>query len=292
MQTFETPEPISVDMELGVGDIRIEASDRADTTVEVRPSDPSKKADVTAAEQTLVEYANGHLLVKAQSGWRKWLPHKGAESIDVAIALPEGSRMRVEAGVATVHARGRLGGCRCKVGVGDVQLDRAGALDLKTGAGSVSADRIDGKVEIVTGSGSVRIGGIDGSAAVKNANGDTWIGDVTGETRVSAANGSISVDRAHEGIVAKTANGGVHLGEVARGAALAQSAMGDIEVGVRDGVAAWLDLDTKFGTVRNDLDDTAGPGANEGTVEVRASTSFGSISIHRSSAPDAGSDVA
>ena len=28
MTTFDTPDPISVDLELGVGDVRIEASDR------------------------------------------------------------------------------------------------------------------------------------------------------------------------------------------------------------------------------------------------------------------------
>jgi hypothetical protein len=54
MPTFDTPQPISVTVELGVGDLRIVASDRTDTMVEVRPSDPAKKADVTAAEQTRV----------------------------------------------------------------------------------------------------------------------------------------------------------------------------------------------------------------------------------------------
>src|SRR5262245_17636036 len=116
MPTFNSPEPISVDLELGIGDIRIEASDRTDTTVEVRPSDPAKKADVAAAEQTLVEFANGHLQIKAPSGWRRWMPRKGAESIEVAIGLPDGSRLRAEAGVATLHVRGRLGACRYKVG--------------------------------------------------------------------------------------------------------------------------------------------------------------------------------
>jgi len=57
MPTFDTPEPISVTVEIGVGDIRIVASDRTDTVVEVRPSDEAKKSDVTAAEQTRVEYA-------------------------------------------------------------------------------------------------------------------------------------------------------------------------------------------------------------------------------------------
>jgi hypothetical protein len=280
MPTFDTPEPISVDVELGVGDLRIEASDRTETTVEVRPSDPTKEADVMAAEQTRVECANGHLLVKAPTGWR-WLPHRGGGSIDVEVGLPEGSHVRVDAAGA-VHGRGRLGECRCNVGVGEIRLDETGPVNLKTGAGDITVERAAGKAEIVTGIGAVRIGSIDGTAAVKNSSGDTWIGEVSGAARVSAANGSISVDRVHEGIVAKTANGDVRIGEVARGAAVAQTAFGQIEVGVLDGVAAWLDLHTKFGNVHNGLEASESPEAGTDTVEVRASTSFGDITILRS----------
>jgi len=48
MPNFETPEPISVTFELGVGNVRIAASDRTDTTVDVRPSDESDESDVQA----------------------------------------------------------------------------------------------------------------------------------------------------------------------------------------------------------------------------------------------------
>jgi hypothetical protein len=291
MTTFNTPEPISVDVELGVGDLRIEAGDRTETTVEVRPSDPALKADVTAAEQSRVEFANGHLLVKGPSGWRQWMPRRGSGSIDVEIGLPDGSRVRVDAGVGAVHGHGRLGECLCKVGAGEIRLDETGPLNLKTGAGDITVERAAGKAEIVTGTGAVRIGSIDGTAAVKNSNGGTWIGEVSGAARVSAANGSISVDRVHEGIVAKTANGDVRIGEIAGGAVVAQTAFGQIEVGVLDGVAAWLDLHTKFGNVHNGLDDAERPEAGMGTVEVRASTSFGDIAINRSLSTDAGRDA-
>src|SRR5688572_24689198 len=46
MTTFDTPDPITVDLEVGVGDVRIEATDRRDTTVQVRPSDPATPTDV------------------------------------------------------------------------------------------------------------------------------------------------------------------------------------------------------------------------------------------------------
>jgi hypothetical protein len=290
MPTFDTPEPISVTVELGVGGLRIVASDRTDTMVEVRPSDAAKKADVTAAEQTRVEYAGGRLLIKAPKSWRQFTWRGGGESIDVQVELPAGSHLRGETGVAALRCQGRLGECRYKTGVGDIQLERAGAVQLRTGAGDLNVGTADGDAELSTGSGSVRIDRIDGAAVVKNSNGDTWIGEVTGNLRVNAANGRISVDRARETVAAKSANGDVRLGEVAHGAVIAQTAMGKVEIGIRDGVAAWLDLNTRFGNVHNDLDAVERPESGEDAVEVRARTSFGDITINRSVANATGKD--
>ena len=293
MQTFETPEPIAVTLELGVGDVRIAATDRADTTVDVRPSDPSNRSDVLAAEQTRVEYANGRLLIRAPKGWRQWSPwgpRGGHESIEVEIGVPIGSSLSGQVGVGAVRCTGRIGGCRFRTGVGDIRIEEAGQVGLKSGAGDVVLDRIEGTAEVTTGSGSVGIASADGRLIVKNGNGDTWIGEVTGEARVNAANGRISIDRAHVGVVAKTANGDVRLGQVERGAVVAQSAFGSVEVGVRDRVPAWLDLDTKFGTVQNDLDAADRPQPSEDAVEVHAQTSMGNITIHRSMGAGAGRD--
>jgi hypothetical protein len=287
MPTFDTRGPIAVTAELGVGDLRIVASDRTDTVVEVRPSDPTKKADVTAAEQTHVEYADGRLLIKApRGGWRQYIPRGGGESIDVQVDLPAGSQLRGDAGVAALHCRGRLGECRYRTGVGEIQLDQAGPVQLRTGGGDVTVDRVTGDANVVTGSGALRIDSVEGTAVVKNSNGDTWIGEVTGDLKVNAANGAISIDQARGTVDAKTANGDVRVGEVARGAVLAQTSFGKVEIGVLDGVAAWLDLDTKYGSVRNDLDAAERPGPGEDAVEVRARTSFGDITIHRSFASD------
>lgn len=282
MPIFDTPEPISVTVEIGVGEIRILASDRADTNVEVRPSDHSKTSDVAAAEQTRVEYAGGRLLIKAPKGWRQFTPRGGGESIKVQIELPAGSQVRASAGVAALHSTGRLGECHLSTGVGDIDVDQAGEpVEIKTGYGDVTVGRATGHTTVTTGSGAVRIASIDGTAVVKNANGDTWIGEVTGDLRVNGANGSIGVDKAHSTVGAKTANGDVRLGEVAHGAVRAETAMGKVDIGVRDGVTAWLDLNTRFGRVQNDLDATDRPATGGDTVEVRAHSSFGDITIRR-----------
>ena len=272
MPVFDTPEPISVTVELGVGDLRVVAGDRADTVVEVTPSDPDKKGDVTAAEQTRVEYAGGRLLIKAPKNWRRYTPHGGGESVDVLVELPAGSHLHGESGVAALHCQGRVGECHYKTGLGDIQLDQAGAVQLRTGVGEIALERAAGDAEVHTGSGSIRVGGIDGAAVVKNSNGDIWIGEVAGDLRVN------------------TANGAVRVGEVAHGAVVAQTAMGKVEIGVRDGVAVWLDLNTRYGNVHNDLDATGQPGPGEDAVEVRARTSFGDITINRSVGNGTGKD--
>ena len=290
MPVFDTPEPISVTVELGAGDLRVVAGDRADTVVEVRPSDPAKKADVTHAEQTRVEYAGGRLLIKAPKSWKRFTPLGGGESVDVQVELPAGSHLRGETGMAALHSRGRLGDCRYKTGLGDIQLDEAAAVQLRTGMGDVAVERAGGDTEVATGSGSIRVVRVDGAAVVKNSNGDIWIGEVTGDLRVNAANGRISVAGAGDAAAARSANGAVRIGEVAHGAVVAQTALGKVEIGVRDGVAAWLDLRTRHGNVHNDLDATGRPGPGEDAVEVRAHTSFGDITIHRSVAGDSGKD--
>ncbi len=284
MPTFETPRPITVDVEFGVGDIRIDASERTDTVVEVLPSDPGKLGDVTAAEQTRVDLAGARLVIRGPRGWRQWTPRGGRESIDVRISLPTGSEIRGEAGVAALRSTGELGAFRFKTGAGDIDVDQAGPAAIRTGAGDVSVGRVAGDLAASTGSGVIRIAAVDGAAVIKNSNRETWVGDVGGDLRVNAANGNISVDRVGASVTVKTANGDIRLGEVAPGAVVAQTAFGKIDVGIRQGVAAWLDLDTGFGRVRNDLADAERPDAGEETVEVRARTSYGDINIRRAPA--------
>jgi putative adhesin len=293
MPVFDTPEPISVSIEIGVGDIQIAASDRTDTVVEVRPSDPAKEGDVTAAEQTRVGYASGRLVVKAPRSWRQYTIRGGAESIDVRIDLPAGSHLAGEAAVSSLRCTGRLGECRYKTSTGDISLDEAGPVTVRTGAGDVWLERASGHAEVTTGTGSVRIGAVDGTAAVRNSSGDTSLECVTGDARVRAASGSITIGASGAAVAAKTAKGDIRLREVARGGAVvAETAFGAIDIGIGDGVAAWLDLHTRFGQVRNDLDAVGRPEPGQEAAEVRAYTSFGDITIARAAATSTRKDMA
>jgi DUF4097 and DUF4098 domain-containing protein YvlB len=280
MSHFETPQPISVVLELRVADVRVAAGERADTIVEVRPSDSSKRDDVTAAEQTRVEYADGTLLVKGPRRLREWSPFSDGGSVDVEIELPAGSDLSGHAVAGGFRCTGSLGRCELKSTAGEISVDRAERVKLTT-AGDIRVERVAGDAELASATGAVRAGEIGGSAVIKNSNGDTWIGEVGGDLRVKAANGDIDVESAHGSVSAKSANGHIRVGSVDRGSLVAETANGRVEVGIAGGVAAWLDLHTHYGHVRNDLEASEGPGSADEHVEVRARTGFGDITIRR-----------
>jgi hypothetical protein len=281
MPEYDTPEPISVNLELGYGDVRIAAGDRADTTVEVRPSDDTDESDVKAAGQVRVDYANGTLQITGPRA-RAFDFSRKTRAVEVTIALPAGSQVSANLQAGDLLGTGRLGACRVKTSAGNIRLDDTGALRAETSAGHLSVESVAGNAEISTSSGKVQIGRVEGTAVVKNSNGATTIDSVTGDVRVRAANGDISVERAGGSVDAKSSNGGITLGEVARGSVVLSTAMGDLEVGIAEGTAAWLEVNTSFGHVHNQLENATKPEEGLEIVEVRGRTSYGDITIRRS----------
>jgi hypothetical protein len=280
MPTFATPEPISATIDVPVGDIRITAGDGGATIIDVQPSDSSSEEDRKVAQRTRVEYADERLLVKAPK-LRSWLPRSAGGSVDIAIELPAGSHVHGAGQLTDFRCDGRLGECRIKTGIGQIQVDRAETPRLKTGIGDIGVDHATGHAEVTTASGDIRVRELDGSGVIKNSNGDTWVGVAGGDLRLNAANGSIAVDAAHAGVVAKSANGDVRLGEVVRGAVVLETRLGDLEVGIREGTAAWLDVRAKAGKVHSALEAAEAPGPSAETVEVRARTTAGNVLIRR-----------
>ncbi len=297
MPVFSTPQPIVVTIDVAAGDVRLIAGERADTKVAVRPSHRSRAADVKAAELTRVEYADGKLLIKGPKQRFRFLR---SDSIEVTIELPAGSSVNGSISMGELRAEGRIGECRFHTAMGDFSLDQTGTLNINsdygnvtvnqvagqavisTDYGHVTVDHVMGQANISTGSGHLRVREIDGPATITNSNGNTTIGEVTGELQLNIGNGNISVDRTRSSVTARLAYGNVRLGEVVRGSILLETAYGKLEVGIRAGTAAWLDVSTDYGSVRNSLHTHAGPQQSDETVEVRAHTNYGQITIRHS----------
>jgi DUF4097 and DUF4098 domain-containing protein YvlB len=294
VSNFNTPSPIAVALDLYVADVRFAVSDRTDTIVDVRPSDPDKAADVKAAEHTRVEYddATRTLSIVSRKPRNRFVSFssKRPESIDVVIQLPTDSDVRGEAGIGDFQSDGMLGTVALKADLGAVRLAETGALNLRNGAGGIAVEGVSGPAEVHSGSGDIRIGAVDGTADVSAGNGKVRVGVVTGAANVKTTNGSVSVDRALTDITATSSNGEARIGEVVRGKVSATSKNGSVEVGIREGSAAWLDLHTDVGRVYNELTSSDAPQADEQVdrVEVHASTKLGDVTIRRMPRLDGG----
>ena len=80
MKTFDTTEPISATVDIGMGSVRITTDDTGVTSVDVRPSDASNDEDVRAAEQTSVDLDDDRLQIRSPK-LRSWLSRSGRSSI-------------------------------------------------------------------------------------------------------------------------------------------------------------------------------------------------------------------
>ncbi|MEU3129833.1 DUF4097 family beta strand repeat-containing protein [Streptomyces sp. NPDC047726] len=279
MPSFDTPEPISATAHMEAGSLQFTASDSRTTVVEVRPRDPRKDLDVRTAEQTEVTCANGALTVRTPKSSLFGLGRTGV--VDVTVELPTGSRVDATGAWAQVLGEGRLGEVRVKTSSGDVRLDTTGPLRLTASHGSITVDRVEGRAEITTSSGSMRVGLLDGPAVLKNSHGSTTVGSATGELRASGANGDIEIRRAEDSVTATTAHGTLRVDSVCRGTVQLETNHGAIDIGVREGTAAWLDASSGRGQVRNALTSSDTPGETEDTVKIRARTRWGNIDVRR-----------
>ena len=212
--------------------------------------------------------------------WRRYGFGPGP-SVDVLIELPTGSRVHAESSWAAFRCEGRLGECRIKTGSG-IRLDETGPLDIDSSHGEVAVERVAGDARVKASSGKVRIGAVDGTAEIKNS-----LRRLLDRPQRRRCAGQHRVRRHHPRHVDGLGDGTHRLRQPpswARshgGSIDLNTSYGAIEVGIRRGTAAWLDVSSKHGRVHNALETTDSPAQTDETVEVRANTAYGDIMIRR-----------
>lgn len=281
MPTFQTPHPIVLDVDLAWGDVHVIASDRPDTVVEVRPMNAEKAGDVKTASEAQVELAGDVLTIHTPKGWRHYTPFGNSGQVDITVEVPEGSEVRGSTGAGRLVAEGAFGAVGYRSGAGDVRVDEAERLAIRTSSGSIVIGRATGAVELNSTAGSVRIRELAGEATIKNPNGATTIGEVTGTLVVQGAHADVTIANARGTVTAKSSYGNLLVERVDGGRVQLEAGYGGIEVGIAEGTAAWLDVSSQHGVVRTVLQPSAAPGVDETTVELHARTSWGDILVRR-----------
>ncbi|GAA3201832.1 DUF4097 family beta strand repeat-containing protein [Dactylosporangium siamense] len=178
MQQFATPAPIAAVLDIPAGRIQLIAADRADTTVEIRPADPTKHRDVQAAEQAKVDYRDGVLRVELPAKHRI-LGATG--SVEVTVQLPAGSRVEAKAAAAEFRGVGRLGDVAFEGAYGPVKLDEAGSVRLTASAGDIFVGRLNGPAEITVGKGDIHVAeAVRGAVVLRTEAGAVTVGAAAG----------------------------------------------------------------------------------------------------------------
>ncbi|WSQ06485.1 DUF4097 domain-containing protein [Streptomyces sp. NBC_01231] len=210
MQTFKTPAPLTVVLDVPAANIRFVAGDRADTTVEVRPSAPNKSRDVKTAEQTEVAYTDGVLRIETRQETNPLIGASG--SLEVTVELPAGSRVEAKAASGELRGAGRLGDVTFEGAQGTVQLDETANARLSLQAGDITVGRLDGTAELTTQKGDLTVTeAVRGTLTLRTEHGAITVGAARGTSAtLDAGTGYGRVDNSLSNTAGSAAELAVH----------------------------------------------------------------------------------
>lgn len=288
-ETFETPGPVRLDIEMPAGEIEIAASHTDETHVELETDSANAQVQEMVAAARIESTRRGdvfHVTVEVRTRHGLWISFSGGPDIRLGtpemrlrIACPQGAELDVKTKSADLEAHGEYGRVDFKTASGDASIESARDADVKTASGDVHFDTIDGGLAVKTVSGDVHVGSVAGNAAFQCVSGDIYVGDAGGSISAS----SVSGDQRYEAVV----SGRVELRAVS----------GDLAVGIRRGSRVFIDANTVSGSTSSEFELSDAPAAppapvadatpveDAPLVEVYAKTVSGDVRLERAPAP-------
>jgi DUF4097 and DUF4098 domain-containing protein YvlB len=282
-ESFQTPGETRLDIRLGSGEVRLETAEVQETTVVLEPlrDNDASAAAIENARLELRDRGHGHEVVIDVRDRGRGL-FRNAEVL-IVVTCPEGASVETKSGSADVEGHGRFGSVEVETGSGDVEFGEiAGEAHVNAASGDVQLASVGGDARVNTASGDVQIRSIDGDAKINSASGDVVLREVRGELSVNSASGDVLVREAASSVGVNTASGDQELGSVSTGKVTLKSASGDLKVGIKEGSTLWVDARSRSGEVRSELPvSDLPPDGNGPTVELRANTMSGDITVAR-----------
>lgn len=268
-ETFHTPEPISLYVEIGAGRVTVDAIETTETHVRVEGPD---------ADLVTVDQRDGEVVVSGRP--RRTGFFATTSELDVTVTLPLDSDLATKVGSADLVATGRYSSARIKSGSGDVRLaELTDNAVVDTGSGDVEIESALSNLRVKAGSGNVTIGRVAGSVVVSAGSGTVQVGSTEATAALKSGSGNVAVMEAHTDLSAVTGSGDVFVGSIRRGALKAKAASGDIHIGVPAGIPVWTDISCVTGSVRSDLQGAGQPEQGQDYIEIRATTVSGDIQL-------------
>jgi DUF4097 and DUF4098 domain-containing protein YvlB len=239
--------------------------------------DPGDPGVVEYLGRTTFDVRGDELVVETPSPSQRRTPE-----LRLRVETPLALELRIGTGSADVLVDTPTGTARITTGSGDLDLGRVeGRLDAKTGSGDISIESVREGLSANTGSGEIRIGIHEQAAVCSTGSGDVRIGEAVGPVKVKVGSGDITIERVRNHSVATSGSGDVTVEAADGPSVVAESARGDVHVGVPAGTRTYLDLKTVTGDIRCDLDPSDRPAEGQSSLALRARTVSGDITVVR-----------
>jgi hypothetical protein len=284
--TFDTPEPVDLRVALPSGNVDVSTHDQPTTEIIIEGDERA------AGEEVEVEQRGSQIRVKIEPR-NRW---GNGHDYDVHITVPTSSDARVETASAEVHLGGEYGDVRGNSASGEFTVDVANSVRLETASGEIHVEHLRDDGKFNSASGEINIERCDGSKLeVSTASGEIHVAYAAGDLRANAASGDISIDEVYGDFQAAVASGDVHVEYLHDGEARVETVSGDVDLGVADGTAIWLDIHTMTGDVDVEQEMGGEPEPGQPTLQLRVNTLSGDVHVHRSDrreAPAAPPEVA
>jgi DUF4097 and DUF4098 domain-containing protein YvlB len=263
MREFACDGPINTIIRTSSGNVDVIAEERSSVTVDVTPATASETSRAAAA-QTRVEM-NGDLLI-VETPQLRGLVTRRSGSVNIRVHLPTNSRIQFSSSSADLRCAGRVGDLEISTSSGDARIDYvAGDMRRNSASGDTQFNRIDGDLSVHSASGDVRGGTVGGGLTSRSASGDVRIDAVGGSVKAQSASGDIEIDSLWSGVTR------------------VNSASGDVQLGVAEGVSVWLDLTSISGDTRSELPvSESAPAGRAATLNLHVRTVSGDVKIRRS----------
>jgi DUF4097 and DUF4098 domain-containing protein YvlB len=282
-ETFHTPGPVRLDVEMPAGEVEIASADTDETHVELEAASGNEQVQEMVAAARIESVRRGdvfHVTVAVRTRHGVWISFSGGPDIRLGtpemrlrIVCPAGAELDIKTKSADVEVHGRYGDLDFKTASGDISVEAVGDASVKTASGDVRLETVAGILDVKTVSGDVHVASVGGNANFQTVSGDVFVHDAGG----SISANSVSGDQRYEAVV----NGRVELRAVS----------GDLGVGIRRGSRVFIDANTVSGSTSSEfeLSDSPQPAEpasdNAPLVEVYAKTVSGDVRLERAPAP-------
>jgi Putative adhesin len=281
-ETFQTLGPVKLNLELPAGSIEIETSSADETYVELeaRSDREQVREMVDDARIEAVRRGDGHeIFVEVRTRHGVWVSFSkgpdirlGSPELRLRVRCPMGAELEARTKSADVSARGNYGEVDVKTASGDVNIEHATDVRLKSASGDAHVETVDGSLDF------------------KSASGDAHVGSVARSSNIQLVSGDVHIREAYNSISANTVSGDQRYEAVLQGRLDLRAISGDVTVGVRRGSRVFIDANTVSGSTSSEfeLSDTPQetPVAEDAPlVEIYAKTVSGDVRIERAPAP-------